>query len=479
MNPIARIKRRWHEPDGYKQVLLIAIPLILSTGSWSVYHFIDRMFLTWYSPDAIAASMPSGILNFTLMSFFIGAAGYVTTFVAQYHGARQNEKIGPIIWQGIYLSIIGGILIACTIPLARPFFDAIGHKPPVSTLEGDFFIWLCPGAFFAIAASAISGFFSGRSKTLPVMWISLLSTGITITGDYLLIFGHCGFPELGIKGAAIATDISALFSFFAYSILIFNSSHNKSFGVLNGWRFNLSLFRLLVKFGVPSGVQFFLDVAGFTAFIMLVGTLGTVPLAASNIAFSINTLAFMPMIGVGIAVSVLVGQNLGAKKPESAQKSAWSGFHLALGYMIAIAALYMFAPNLFLNPYLDNNGYENAGEIKSIASILLRFVAVYTIFDTFNMVFGSALKGAGDTRYVMISNMILSLVLLVIPTYILLVIFGKGIFSAWYVATIYVIALAMNFLIRFMRGKWKLIKIIEEHPPKIPACCPPEVPTVE
>jgi MATE family multidrug resistance protein len=307
----------------------------------------------------------------------------------------------------------------------------------------------------------------------------LLSAIITITGDYLLIFGHLGFPELGIKGAAIATDISAAFSFIAYAVLIFNSSNNKRFGVLSGWRFDAALFRRLVKFGIPSGAQFFLDIAGFTVFIMLVGTLGMIPLAASNIAFSINTLAFMPMIGVGIAVSVLVGQNLGANNPESAQKSAWSGFHLALGYMVAIAALFMFVPDLFLNPFLSRNSEGNALQIKVIASTLLRFVAVYTIFDTFNMVFGSALKGAGDTRYVMISNMLLSLVLLVIPSYILLEVLHKGIFNAWYAATIYIIALAMNFLIRFIRGKWKEIRIIEEHPPTIPVCCPPEVPTVE
>ena len=88
---------------GYRQILLIAFPLILSTGSWSLQHFVDRMFLAWYSPAALAASTPAGILNYTLMSLFIGTAGYVSTFVAQYIGAGRDERIGPTVWQGLYV----------------------------------------------------------------------------------------------------------------------------------------------------------------------------------------------------------------------------------------------------------------------------------------------------------------------------------------------------------------------------------------
>ncbi|MBN1636203.1 MAG: MATE family efflux transporter, partial [Deltaproteobacteria bacterium] len=107
---------RWLGQGGYREVLQMAIPLVLSTSAWSVQHFVDRMFLTWYSPEAIAAAMPAGILNFAIMSLFIGTASYVGTFVAQYYGAGQYNRIGTALWQGIYMSLIGALVLIFMIP---------------------------------------------------------------------------------------------------------------------------------------------------------------------------------------------------------------------------------------------------------------------------------------------------------------------------------------------------------------------------
>ena len=107
---------RWKCEGGYREFFTLAFPLILSTSSWSIEHFIDRMFLTWYSPETVAAAMPSGMLNFTVMSLFIGTAGYVDTFVAQYYGAKQEKNIGPVVWQGVYISLLGSLLLLLTIP---------------------------------------------------------------------------------------------------------------------------------------------------------------------------------------------------------------------------------------------------------------------------------------------------------------------------------------------------------------------------
>ena len=93
---------RWNRENGYRQVLSIAFPLVLSMGSVAIMLFVDRMFLTWHSAEAVAASMPAGMLNFALMTLFMGTAGYTSTFVAQYHGAGRHDRIGPTVWQGIY-----------------------------------------------------------------------------------------------------------------------------------------------------------------------------------------------------------------------------------------------------------------------------------------------------------------------------------------------------------------------------------------
>ena len=106
------MKERWSAAGGYRELLLLALPLILSTSSWSIQHFVDRMFLTWYSPEAIAASMPAGMLNFATMSIFIGTASYTSIFVAQYFGAGTHGRISASCWQGVYIAFIGAVLHA-------------------------------------------------------------------------------------------------------------------------------------------------------------------------------------------------------------------------------------------------------------------------------------------------------------------------------------------------------------------------------
>ena len=214
------LKNRWKSEGGYREVLVVAIPLILSTATWSVQHFVDRMFLTWYSSEAIAAAMPAGMLNFSMVSIFMGTAGYVTTFVAQYYGARQFHRIGPALWQGVYVSLLGGLVIVCAIPFAEPVFSLVGHSPLVQQNEVAYFQILCLGGGAYSASYALSGFFSGRGKTWPVLWVNAATTVVNLVLDYALIFGHWGFPELGIRGAGIATVVAGVFSLLMFFVLL-------------------------------------------------------------------------------------------------------------------------------------------------------------------------------------------------------------------------------------------------------------------
>jgi multidrug resistance protein, MATE family len=347
------------------------------------------MFLAWYSPEAIAAAMPAGILNYAVMSFFIGTAGYVSTFVAQYHGAGMGQRIGPALWQGIYFSLLGGIFLLGLIPLAGPGFDLVGHDAAVRRNEIVYFQYLCLGGFPVIASSTLSGFFTGLGRPWPVMWANVLATMLNLVGDYVLIFGRWGFPEMGMKGAAIATVASGAFSLVFYAAMMARPAYETDYSTLSGWRIDRGLFLRLVKFGVPSGVQFFLDMAGFTAFVLIVGRLGTVSLAATNIAFNINTLAFMPMIGFGIAVSVLVGRYIGRGRPDLATRSTYSGFCMTLLYMTTVAALYVLVPGVFTAPFAAGSEAALFPEIRRLTEVLLRFVALYSIFDTMNIIFAS------------------------------------------------------------------------------------------
>ncbi len=453
-------------------MLAVAIPLMLSTAAWSVQHFVDRMFLTWYSPEAIAAAMPAGLLNFSMVSIIMGTAGYVTTFVAQYQGADRLDRIGPALWQGVYISIFGGVLMLGAIPLAVPFFDLVGHSLAVRQNEVTYFQVLCIGGGAYAASYALSGFYSGRGRTWPVLWVNAATTAVNLVLDYALIFGRWGFPEMGIRGAGIATVVAGVFSLLMFGVLLSLRENNRIFHTLRGWRLDKDLFIRLLRFGFPAGVQFFLEISGFTAFVLLVGRLGIASLAATNIAFNINTLAFMPMIGCGIAVSVLVGQYLGANQPERAQCAVYSGFHLTLIYMVTIAAAYVLVPDIFVAPFALRAQPGEFSEIYGYSIILLRFVAVYSIFDTMNIVFCSAVKGAGDTRYVMRVTVILSLFVFILPVYLSVVVFKFGLMIAWVFATAYISLLGLVFYLRFLGGKWKTMRVIERReaiPMVIPA----------
>ncbi len=445
----------------YRKILVLAFPLILSTSAWSVQHFVDRMFLSWYSAEAIAASMPAGLLNFMVTSIFIGTASFVSTFVSQYHGSGQFEKIGSIIWQGFYIGVIGGLFILFLIPFAGTFFDFAGHPELIRQHETSYFSILCLGAMPTIASSSFAGFFSGRGNPWPVMWLSFFQTAANLLLDYCMIFGRWGFPEMGIAGAGIATVVSAFLTFSAYLILLHRKSFDTAFGTLRNKKFDPKLFKRLLHFGLPNGMQMFIDIVGFSLFLLFVGRLGILPLAATNIAFNINTLAFMPMIGMGMAVSILVGQNLGRNDADAAERCVYSGFHLTFLYMAFIAFLYVAVPDIFISPFTPRVHPGDFEKIHAIAVVLLRFVAFYSLFDTMNIIFLSALKGAGDTRYVIKIVTLVSVFVLVVPSYAVIILLNKSIYSAWFIATAYVTVLGFTFLFRFLNGGWKHIRVIE------------------
>ncbi len=438
--------------------------MILSTASWSVQHFVDRIFLTWYSTDALAASLPAGMTNFVFVSLFLGTTGYVNTFVAQYVGAGRPERVGPSLWQGVYLSFISagvGLLVAL---LAAPIFQLVGHSEAVQANEIDYFRILCYGMGPLILSTALSCFYSGRGHTWAVLGVSVGAVVCNIIADYALIFGHWGAPEMGIRGAAWATNGSALFATLLYLVLLSRPTHRVRFALFSGWRFDGNLFRRLLRFGGPSGVNFMLDIMSFTLFILIVGRIGTLELTATNLAFNINSLAFMPLIGAGIGLSTMVGQRIGADDPDAAEYCTWTGLHLALAYMGIMALAYLLLPDLFLLPYgVGAQGPEFAAA-RDLARQLLRFVAFYCLFDAGFMMLTAALKGAGDTRYVMVASVLLGVGLMVLPPLIAVEFFGAGVFIVWIFICAFLAAGSVTFYLRFRGGKWRSMRVIEASP---------------
>lgn len=424
-------------------------------------HVVDRIFLTWYSTDALAASLPAGMVYWTILSFGIGTAAYVNTFVAQYTGAGQSHRVADALWQGIYFSMICGLLLLAMYPLSGPIFQLFGHEPAVQVLEVEYFSLMTLCGLPSLLAATLSCYYSGRSQTVVIMWVNFVGTIVNIVLDYLLIFGFAGLPPGGIRGAAIATVIANFVIFVLYVYLLWIDRDAASVKLLRWRPLDFELFWRLLRFGLPRGFQFFMDVVCFTFFVLLVGEIGTAELAATNLAFNLNTLAFIPMMGLGTAVSTLVGQRIGEQRSDLAVRTTWLAFGMASGYMLIFATIYLFFPDLILKPFAGGDNPESFVALEQQARILLRFVAIYSLFDAWAIIFSSAISGAGDTRFCLLFSSTCGWSIMVIPTYIGLTYFDGGLVMAWATVTVLVIVLGFGFLGRFLQGKWKSMKVIE------------------
>ncbi len=453
---------RWSRPYGYRQVMAVSLPLVASMGSITLMQFTDRIFLANYSVDTITAALPAGIASFTFIAFFMGVANYVNTFVAQYTGAKTPDRIGATVWQGIYFSLFSAIILASLVFISENIFDLIGHSPHIRSLEVSYFNVLTLGAGLVVLNSALACFYTGRGLTRAIMFIHMAGAAVNIPLDYCLINGIGPFPELGIVGAAIATVTASATITLILSLLIFSAANRAKFSIWDKKAFDKELFSRLMRFGLPSGVQIFLEIFGFSFFIQMLGRLGDLELAASNITLSIESLAFLPMVGFHIGTATLVGQAIGRGCPEDAVYSTTSALHITMAYMIGITAVFVLIPEPILYLFKANHHTpEQYAAIIDLAVILMRFVAIFCFFDALNLVFSGAIKGAGDTQFIMWSVAALSFGVMIIPVYLAVEFFGAGIYTVWTLATFYACTLGLAFMLRYRHGKWKKMRVIE------------------
>lgn len=454
---------RWKRKNGYRDVLAISLPLVASMGSITLMQFTDRIFLAGYSMDAISAALPAGIASFTAISFFMGVANYVNAFIAQYTGAGAFNRVGAALWQGIYFSLFAAVFLASLYFVSTPIFTLIGHSPPVRALEVRYFKILTLGAGLVVTGSALACFYTGRGLTWTVMLVHLSGAAVNIPLDYCLINGIGPFPRLGIAGAGIATVTAYGVIVTILCLLIFSGKNRSLFRTWSARAFDRELFGRLMRYGAPSGVQFFLEISGFTFFIQMLGRLGDIELAASNIVLSIESLSFMPMIGFHIGNATLVGQAIGNGTPHDGMVATGSAFKITMLYMALIAAVFLFFPEPLLHLFrMQANTSSEYGKIMDLGVILLRFVAIFCLFDSLNLIFSGAIKGAGDTRFIMWTIAAMSIGLMIIPTYLAVEVFHAGVYTVWTIATLYVCALGLAFMLRYRQGKWKDMRVIEE-----------------
>ncbi len=446
---------------GYRHVLRLAWPMILSTSSASIMHFVDRMFVAWYSQDSLAASLPAAIASFLPLSFFIGTAAYVSTFVAQYSGADREHRIGPVVWQGIYFGLAAMVLMWILYPLAQPIINLGGHAPAIRLLEVKYFRILVFGGGFMVLQTVLHGFYTGRGRMYTIMAVSFAVNTVNVILNYCWIFGKFGFGAWGLVGAGWATVIAQALGVIIMAILFVSPANRRNFHTTTHIGLDKDLFRRLIRYGAPNGLHFFVDISAFTFFVFLVGRRGSTEAATTSAVFGINHLAFMPMMGLAIATSTLVGQFLGRNRPDLAQRATSTSLRLAVIYMGFIAAVFVLAPEPLLRCFKSQDGQTNFPAILELGKTLLIFVASYSVVDGLAIIYSAALKGAGDTRFCLYLTAILVWSLMVLPVYVAITYFDAGLRTSFVFILVYIVAMALGFYLRYRGGKWKNMRVIE------------------
>ena len=397
------------------------------------------------------------------MALLQQTAAYVIAFVAQYHGAKEEEKIGSSVWQAIYVSVIGGILFLFLNFFSSWFFSLAGHSPSVQILEVEYYNSLAFSALPTALVGAISGFYTGLGKTRIVVYINLMGLLLNAFLDYVLIFGNLEFPEMGIAGAGYATSIATYGAALYGCLLIFQKRNEAVFKVRTSWKFNFPLIQQFLKFGIPSGLQWALEGMAFTVFLMVMGKMqnGDAALASSSIAVTLMLLSVLPSMGIAQSVMTLVGQNLGSKNPSEAEANTYSGIQLSLIYMAFVSLTFFLIPEFYISWFRNAENLVLWNDTQYLALNMLRMVAIFTTLDSIFMNVSFALKGAGDTRFVSFVSLLLPWPLFVLPTYLMKDLPNAPLL-AWGSVTVYAIVINIVLFRRFRGGKWKTMSVI--HP---------------
>lgn len=455
-------------------LIKLAVPSMVATTAGTAMSFVDFAFVSQLGSEAQAAVGNGAVLVWTFFSLGMGLASVVSTFAAQALGQGKPRDGAAYLWQAIYLS--GGFALVglALIPLMPRIFHALGHPAQVVELESVYTRILLLSAGPTIAAAAISNYFNGIHRPAVTMVSMIAANLFNVLADYVLIFGHWGFPALGVAGAGLATLI-ALTGRLAWLLLAMSRpAFRREFDPFGYWRYGASPMRGLVRLGLPVGLQWVADVGTWALFAnWLIGKFGTVDLAATHITWKLLELSWMPAIGIGVGINAVVGKAIGQGDPELASRRARLGARLTIAYMGLMGAVFA----IFRYPLID--AFTDDPAVLSLGVNLMLLAAAFQVFDAMSIAYGSALRGAGDTKWpaVILASYCYGIVIL--GGWIWTVLWeASGSYGPWIMCTVYAILLSFTLRYRWVRGGWRRIDIFAGGPgrPAAPAEANPTTP---
>jgi len=441
-----------------ERILRIALPIVVSTASYTVMLFVDRLFLSRVGKHELAAAMGGGITCLVLSSFFVGLIGYASALVAQYYGAGKHALCTRSAVQAFYLVLASYPALLGFIPVVRYTFVALGQDQALADPATVYARTLLAGSVFLLARTAAGSFFVGIGKTRVVMVSSIAATLVNIPLNYILIFGKLGMPSMGIQGAALGTICGGGFAFAVLLHAFLRETSRPPYQTPRSLRLSPDILSRLLRFGAPAGVSPFLNWFAFSVFVQAVHSYGPDTAAAATIAFNWDAVAFIPMLGLGIATSTVVGQHIGARDYVGARRSTTLVLRVALLYAAAMIVLFVSAAEPLVSVFSSGFG-DPDGRIAGTAATMLRLLAIYTVANACKLVLGGALRAAGDTAWVMWVSVSIHWAMAIAVVVLARVVHAHH-YLAWSTLIVMNNCHFLAVLYRYRSGKWQTKKLI-------------------
>lgn len=448
---------------GVREMISVALPMVVSFACDTVMIFTDRLLLSRLGPDMMNAALGGGICFYMLITFMIGLTGYTTALAAQYLGAGRKQDCPKVTFQaGLLILLAWPVIVFLSGPVSK-IFELMSIPAGQLGPQIIYFKILVLGCVTVLLRHCLASFFSGIGRTRVVMTASLIAMVINVFAGYTLIFGKFGFPQMGIAGAAWGTVFASFCAFLILAGVYFSEKIRAEYGVMKSFGFHPDIMKKLLRYGYPSGIEMFLAVAAFNFMVMTFHSLGPVSATASSIMLNWDMVTYVPLMGIEIGVTSLVGRYMGAGKPETAHQSVMSGVKVGSVYSSIMFILFMFFPYQLVTVFHPDTFSLEFEQAVSSAVFMLRVVCLYLVSEIIVVVFVGALRGAGDTLWAMSFSIVLHWVLAA-ALFVMLRIFHLSIETGWAVVIVLFLFLSTAVLFRYREGKWKTLRIIHPEP---------------
>ena len=382
----------------------LAAPVMLGMLGHTFVAFVDNIMVGQLGTAELAAVSLGNSFMFIAMSIGIGFSTAITPLTAEADAAKDFSSGKAVFKNGLILCLLLGILLFLGVYFAKPLLrnELFGQQEEVVVLAEPYLDLVAFSLIPLIVFQAFKQFSDGLSLTKYPMYATILANVVNVALNYVLIFGHFGFPKMGIVGAAYGTLISRFVMLGYLWWLLLKREKSKVF-VSNLKLFVLDrlMFRKLIRLGAPSAMQMFFEVAIFTSAIWLSGLLGKNPQAANQIALNLSSMTFMVAMGLSVASMIRVGNQKGLQNYQELRRIAFSIFLLAIILATFFALVFFAFRHQLPKIYVDFDDVMNVidnREVVSIASQLLLAAAIFQISDSIQVVVLGALRGLQDVK---------------------------------------------------------------------------------